>query len=231
MMYRSTFFATVARRSFVAGLLALAALLALGGLARAEDTSDPPRVQQAGGYNIEYLGPQSGKNVQVGTEAVLRFRVSDAKGQPAAKLSLNLTAIRDYSGQVTKEHNGPRTPNIGPMPLAQVSGAPGEYQASVKFGDNGHWIIQVDSPSFSDKIKFRQPVEAAEDQGAGINFDWLLWPGILLTVATIVMIVGRKGEIFPTPADELEPPIQAPANSSNSKIEPESLAASGSNKS
>jgi hypothetical protein len=205
-------------------------MLSLSGLALAEDTSDPPRVQQAGGYSIEYLGPPAGKTFQVGTEAVLRFRVSDAKGQPAANLPLNLTAIRDYSGQVTKEHNGPRTPNIGPLPLTQVNGIPGEYQTSLNFSDNGHWAIQIDSSSFSGKLKFRQPVEAAEDQGAGINFDWLLWPGIFLTVATIVIVVGRRGEVFPTPEDELEPPVPAPSNSAKSNIEPESLAASGSNK-
>ena len=231
MMYRSTFFATVARRRFIAALLAIAAMLSLSGLALAEDTSDPPRVQQAGGYNIEYLGPQAGKTFQAGTDAVLRFRVSDAQGQPVANLPLNLTAIRDYSGQVTKEHNGPRTPNIGPMPLSQVNGAPGQYQASLRFGQNGHWYIQVDSASFSGKVKYRQPVEAAEDKGAGINLDWLLWPGIVLTVATVVVIIGRKGEIFSTPEEELEPPVPAPANSANSRIEPESLAASGSNKS
>ncbi|HEX2913933.1 MAG TPA: hypothetical protein VH186_24225 [Chloroflexia bacterium] len=193
----------------VIALLALALFLGFSGLARAEDSTDPPRLQTATGYNIEFVAPPAGGAYRADTDLLFRFRVTDSAGKPASGLQLYLTAIRDYSGQVTREHNGPRTPNVGPITLTAAPN-PGEYQATTRIGFNGHWFIQVDGPSLGqEKVKFRLPIGAADNKGAGINLDWLLWVGVLLTVITVVTIVGRKGEVFPTPVEELQPPVKA----------------------
>ncbi len=211
MIERSTILGPVStlRRGLLATLLALTALFSLGGLAHAEDVVDPARIQQAGNYTIEFVAPLLGANHAAETDLPFRFRVTDRQGQPVSNLRLNLTAIRDYSGQVKKEHNGPRTPNIGPLALTPVATTPGEYQTSVRFGFNGHWFIQLDGSDLSDKVKFRLPIGVAEGKGAGINFDWLVWVGVASVVAGIVVVIGRKGEVFPTPVDELQPPVPA----------------------
>ncbi len=195
-------------------MLSLALLLALSAapLALAEEVNDPPRLQNAGSYSIEFLSPVLGGNHLAEEEVAFRFRVTDGQGQPAGGLNLLMTGIRDYSGQVKKEHNGPRTPNIGPLALLPVAnGVPGEYQASMRFNLNGHWYVQVDGPSLnSQKVTFRTPIGVAENKGAGVNMDWFTWLGVLLVVITIVTIIGRRGEVFPTPHHELQPAVPAP---------------------
>ncbi len=223
---------TISKYSFLKAWLclglALAALLAFSSLAAAEDVIDPPNSQSAGNYTIDFISPEAAGNHDALKDLTFRFKVIDRQGQPASNLQLNLTAIRDYSGQVKKEHNGPRTPNIGPLRL-NASGTPGEYQAVLQFGFNGHWFIQIDGPSLGqDKAKFRLPVGAPEEAGAGIDLDWLLWVGVAFTVIAIVVVVGRKGEIFPIPAAELEPPTQASAILAPTEAAQDNLVVTGS---
>lgn len=195
--------------------LALVALLAAFGsfavaLADSETIADPPRLQQANGYNIEYLAPGD-TGQKVGDTVTFRFKVTDAAGKPANGLTLDLTAIRNYSGQVKKEHNGPRTPDMGPV-LLEPAGQPGEYTTSLKFDQNGHWNLKIGGASLKDSsVQFRQPIEAESNTGAGINWDWLLWAGILLLVGVIVAVVRSSGEHFPVPTTELREPVMAQA--------------------
>jgi hypothetical protein len=214
----------------MSALLALVALLSFSGLAAAEDFIDPPRTQTVGNYTVNFVSPPAGGNYDALKDLTFKFKVIDRQGQPANNLQLNLTATRDYSGQVKKEHNGPRTPNIGPIPL-KATGAPGEYQATTQFGVNGHWFIQVDGSGFGqDKVKFRLPVGAPEQTGAGVDLDWLLWVLVAILVTTIVAVIGRKGEIFSVPAEELQPPAPAPAVTAASETSQDQLAVSGSTK-
>ncbi len=192
-------------------LLALVTALTFSSLALAEDTVDPPRVQTVGNYRINFVDPELSGNHAALDSQTLRFLVVDLQGKAANDLPLNLTAIRDYSGQVTKEHNGPRTPNIGPVPL-KFTGKPGEYQANITFGLNGHWIIQVDGPGFgATKVQFRLPIGAADEQGSGVDLDWLLWVLVAVIVISVAAFIGRKGEVFPVPTDELQPPTPTAA--------------------
>jgi hypothetical protein len=196
---------------FTALTLALAATFAFSSLALAEVTVDPPRVQTVGNYHIEFVTPELSGNHDALVNLAFKFQITDLQGQPANNLQLNMTAIRDYSGQVTKEHNGPRTPNIGPVPL-QFSGKPGEYTTNMTFGFNGHWYIQLDGPGFGGNIvQFRLPVGAPDEPGTGFDYDWLLWVLIGVIVVGIVAFIGRKGEVFAVPTDELQPPTPAPA--------------------
>ncbi len=212
-------------RSLLALTLALLVSCAFGTVARAEDSADPPRVQSAAGYTIQFISPQAEGNHDAETRLPFRFLVVDSAGKPVSGLNLKLTAVRDYSGQVKKEHNGPRTPNIGPLPLI-ATGQPGEYGTEVQFGVDGHWYIQLDGPSLnSQALKYRVNIGAAEGKGAGVNWDWLLWVGILAAVGTIVVLVGRKGEVFPTPVAELEPPVPAPTETTGQPSESSELAA------
>jgi hypothetical protein len=210
-MTKPIFFSQKSRRQWIISVLAaLAATLIFSALALAEDKVDPPRVQTVGNYRIDFVDPELSGNHDALENMTFRFLVVDLQGKAANDLQLNLTAIRDYSGQVTKEHNGPRTPNIGPIPL-KFTGKPGEYTADLTFGFNGHWFVQVDGPGFEgNKVQFRLPVGAADEPGTGFDYDWLLWIGIAIIVVGIAVIIGRKGEIFPVPTDELEPPTPAP---------------------
>ena len=192
-------------------LLALVTALTFSSLALAEETVDPPHVQTVGNYRIDFVDPELSGNHDALDNLAFRFLVVDLQGKAANDLQLNLTAIRDYSGQVTKEHNGPRTPNIGPIPL-KYTGKPGEYSANITFGLNGHWTIQVDGPGFGDsKVQFRLPIGAPDEQGSGFDLDWLLWVLVAVIVISTVALIGRKGEVFPVPTDELQPPTPAPA--------------------
>jgi hypothetical protein len=187
--------------------LALLALLIFSNLAVAradsETLDDPPRVQQANSYNIEYLSPGE-QGQRVNDNVTFRFKVTDRAGQPVSGLNLDLTAIRNYSGQVTKEHNGPRTPDLGPV-LLEPAGKPGEYQTTLKFGANGHWFLKLGGDSLKgETVQFRQPIEAAENAGAGVGLDWLLWIGLFVLVGVIVAVVRSGGEKFPVPVAELE---------------------------
>jgi hypothetical protein len=218
------------RQSLFSILVVLTALLGFSGLAAAEDLVDPPRTQTAGNYKVTFVSPELTGNHDALNKLAFSFRVTDLQDQPASNLQLNMTAIRDYSGQVKKEHNGPRTPNIGPVPL-KITAAPGQYQTELLFGVNGHWIIQLDGPALGqNKIIFRLPVGAAEKIGAGIDLDWFLWVGVAFVVIMIVTLIGRKGEIFPVPADELEPPIPAPAVPASPKSSQDILVGPGSTK-
>lgn len=184
--------------------LALVATFGSLGIARADSEiiADPPRVQQAANYNIEYLSPGN-TGQHVGDNVLFRFRVTDAAGKPVDNLTLDLTAIRNYSGQVKKEHNGPRTPDQGPV-LLEAGGKPGEYQTSLKFAENGHWFIKIGGASLNNNtVQFRQPIEAQANTGAGVGLDWLLWAGILVLVGIIVAVVRSGGEKFPVPVAEL----------------------------
>lgn len=199
------------RQRCLAAMLALVALLGFSGLAAAEDVTDPPRVQNVGNYRIDFIEPDGGNHDAL-QNITFRFIVVAQQGSLPENVQLNLTAIRDYSGQVKKEHNGPRTPNIGPVPL-KSNGKPGQYEATINFAINGHYYIQVDGPTFGkDKATFRLPIGAAENIGAGVDLDWLLWPLVALVVAGIVgfFALGKRGEVFAVPADELEPPTPAP---------------------
>lgn len=224
---RILFFKPWRQRGFTA-LVALVALLSFSSIAAAEDFTDPLRIQTVGNYTISFVSPEAGGNYDALKDLTFKFKVTDRQGQPASNLQLNLTGTRDYSGQVKKEHNGPRTPNIGPIPL-KATGTPGEYQANMQFGVNGHWFIQLSGADFGqDKIKFRLPVGAAEDIGAGIDIDWLLWVLVAVIVIAIVAVVGRKGEVFPVPDKELQPPAPAPAITAPSESSQDNLAVSSS---
>lgn len=193
---------------FLPLVLALVAFLFLArpALADSESVEDPPRVQQANGYKIEYLSPGN-QGQHVGDKITFTVRVSDSAGKPASDLALNVTAIRNYSGQVKKEHNGPRTPDLGPFKLTPAAN-PGEYQANFTFPQNGHWFIKIDGlPLGASTVQFRQPVEAEANTSAGFNWDWLLWAGIVALVIGIVMVVRDGGEKFPVPTSELEPAL------------------------
>ncbi len=191
-------------RFVMIALLAMAAFLGSWTVARAdsETIADPPRVQQAGNYTLEYLSAVN-TDPKVGDAINFRFRVSDKAGKPIDNLNLTVTAIRNYSGQVKKEHNGPRTPNVGPVDL-QPAGKPGEYQTTMSFADNGHWYMKIEGPSLGNaSVQFRQPVATQANTEAGINWDWLIWPGIMLLVLGVVAIVRTGGEKFPVPTSEL----------------------------
>lgn len=198
-------------------LLALAIFLSFSQLGQAEDIADPPRSQKVGNYTVEFITPQPNSNHDAENDILFQFRVLDATGKPAQGLNLQATAIRDYSGQVKKEHNGPRTPNIGPLALKETA-TPGIYQTTIRFGFVGHWYVQVDGVSFPEKTfaKFRTPVGAPEGKGQGIGLDWLTWLGVLLTVIGIVVFIGRKGATFAAPPEELETP--RPAALENSSV-------------
>ena len=203
-------------------LLVLTLTLGLSGVAWAEDRVDPARIQTAAGYTIDFLSPAAEANHNADKPVLVRVGVRDAKGQPVSGLNLTLTALRDYSGQVTNEHNGPRVPNIGPLTLTPAA-QPGQYEASLRFGINGHWFLQVGGAALGNEtVKFRTPVGASDDKGTGFNYDWLLWVGVLLAVTTVVALTWRKGEVFPTPTDELQPPVPAsdptPAQSQNEAL-------------
>lgn len=216
------------RQRCLAALLALVALFSLSGLAAAEDVIDPPRIQTVGNNMFTFVAPEAGGNYDALKDLTFKFKVTDRQGQPASNLQLNLTGIRDYSGQVKKEHNGPRTPNIGPIPL-KATGIPGEYQAVMQFGINGHWFIQLSGPGLGqDVVKFRLPVGAAEEIGAGVDLDWLLWVLVAVIVIAIVAVVGRKGEVFPVPTEELQPPAPAPALTAPGETNQDDLAVSSS---
>lgn len=218
------------RQLWLSALLALVAWLYLSGLAAAEELIDPPRIQTVGNYTVSFIAPEPGGNYDTLKDLTFRFKLTDRQGQPALNLQLKLTALRDYSGQVKKEHNGPRTPNIGPVSL-QATGTPGEYQANLQFGFNGHWRIEVDGPNLGPaKASFRLPVGTSQETGVGIGLDWLLWVGLAFLVITVVVVVGRKGEVFPVPNEELEPPTLAPASVVPPEADQANLAVSGSSK-
>ncbi len=204
----------LSNKKFLGGLailLAMALQLAITGLVLAEDKLDPPRSQTAAGYTIDFVAPVAQANHDTESPITVRFRVSDGKGQPVSGLQLTVTALRDYSGQVTNEHNGPRVPNIGPLNLIPAA-QPGEYETTLRFGINGHWFLQLGGPALqSESVKFRTPIGASDSKGTGFNLDWLLWPGVLLAVITVVAVTWRKGEVFPTPVEELQPPVRATA--------------------
>lgn len=173
-------------------------------LADSEIVADPPRVQQANGYTIEYLSPGN-TGQHVGDKVTFRFRVTDTGGKPVDGLTLDLTAIRNYSGQVKKEHNGPRTPDQGPV-LLESAGKPGEYQTTLRFDYNGHWNIKLGGASLNNAtVQFRQPIEAQANTEAGVGLDWLIWPGLVLLVIIVVAVIRSGGEKFPVPTNELEP--------------------------
>lgn len=227
MLHKNKLNLGITRRTVVAVLLSLVALLTLSGLARAEDVIDPPRNQKAGLYNIEFVSPQPGSNQDAEKDTAFSFRVTDAQGKSVDNLQLNVTGIRDYSGQVKKEHNGPRTPNAGPVALRGTGN--GEYGAALRFEFVGHWYIQVDGPSLGQQaVKFRTPIGAAPNKGAGIGLDWLVWAGLVLTVVGIVVVTGRKGHVFPTPHEELKEPVPASTMGDSAEAEAGPLAASGS---
>jgi len=189
-------------------LVALTLLLALAGRgvaqADSEIIADPPRVQQAGGYMIEFVSPGD-VGPMVNQDVSFKFRVTDSAGKPVDGLQLNMTAIRNYSGQVKKEHNGPRTPNLGPIVLLPA-GPSGEYRANLNFDYNGHWNIKIEGDSLKNvTVLFRQPIAAETNTEAGIGLDWLLWVGIMLLVAAIVVVIRTGGEKFPVPMAELSP--------------------------
>ncbi len=147
------------------------------------------------------------ENLKAGDKTQLRFKITETSGKPASGLNLDLTAIRNYSGQVKKEHNGPRTPDMGPFRLEPAAN-PGEYQASLTFPQNGHWILKVRGAVLNgESAQFRQPVAVEPNTNSGVNLDWLLWPGLLILVLLIVGFVRNGGERFPVPTGELEPAL------------------------
>lgn len=213
-------------------LLALVALLNFTPSALAEDVVDPPRVQTLNNASVSFVSPEPIANHDAETNVPFRFKMVDAQGQPVSNRNLTLMAIRDYSGQVKKEHNGPRTPNIGPISLVADPTKPGEYTADIRFTYNGHWYVEVTEPSLStQKVRFRTPIGVAETHGAGLSLDWLTWFGVLAVVAVVVVAIGRKGEVFPVPHDEIEAPLSAPRSATAQvKDDASTLATSGSSK-
>lgn len=186
--------------------LALAFLMASSAVAHAEKElfDDLPTKTTIGGYTIEYL-KVANNNYAAGQNYKFNFKVSDNTGKPIDKLDLKFTAVRDYSGQVKKEHNGPRDPLVGPVKLVATSQA-GEYTTAetITFSNNGQWRFYVDSESFgTERAKFTQAVAINSSIEAGVGLDWLLYPTLVATVISVVLFIGSKGVRYFVPAAEL----------------------------
>ncbi len=194
----------------------LAMLLAIVGfaplaLADSDRVVDAPRTQTAANGLVVTLvspdenGPIADQNTQV------LFRVADKNGQPVNGLHLTFLGVRDYSGQVDKEHNGPRDPNVGPYEL-KVTDKAGEYAAMGLFHNVGHWYFQLTGQSLGNQtLTFQQRVQANPADNGGIRLDWIVWPSVLLIVVATLLVVGTRGEKIPVPAeiDDVVTPIAA----------------------
>lgn len=188
----------------VAVIFALGLLLGLFSVALAseEDRDNLPRVADNGSLRIEILSPaHDGQNA--GTDIIFRFKVTDLIGKPQDNLQLTFTATRDYSGQVKKEHNSPRDPIVGPFPFV-ATGTPGEYTIMANFWHNGHWQLEVGGASLNgQKLRYTQAVGYNLNDGSGFNWDWLIWPGMLLLALAIVFILSQKKNQYGVPVEEL----------------------------
>jgi hypothetical protein len=192
------------KRTIVAVTFALGLLLGLFSVAQAseEDRDNLPRVADNGSLRVEILSPtHDGPNA--GTDIIFRFKVTDLTGKPQDNLQLTFTATRDYSGQVKKEHNSPRDPIVGPFPFV-ATGTPGEYTITANFWHNGHWQIEVGGASLNgQKLRYTQAVAYNLNDGSGFNWDWLIWPGMLLLALAIVFFISRKKDQYGVPVEEL----------------------------
>jgi hypothetical protein len=191
-------------RWFWAVALGLLLVFASSTVARAETElfQDLPTKTTINGYTVEYF-PQT--NLNAADQQRFTFKVTDSTGKPAENLDLQLVAVRDYSGQVKKEHNGPKDPVVGPVKLVS-NGKPGEYTTTtaMQFSNNGHWRVYVDSAIFGkERAKFTQSIAANRTMEAGMGWDWLLYPGLVLFVVGTVMFIGSKGVRYYVPATEL----------------------------
>jgi hypothetical protein len=192
------------RRLGVIVLLALVLITFTVGaaFAKEEDRENLPRVTGDGKVRLEIISPaHDGENA--GSDITFLFKATDQNGRPLDNLNLNFTAIRDYSGQVKKEHNGPRDPVVGPLPL-QATGNPGEYRVTANFWHNGHWQLRVNGSDLSKTLFYTQAIGSNPAEGTGFSWDWLIWPGMLLLAIIVVVFIGTRGDKFPVPAEEVK---------------------------
>jgi hypothetical protein len=188
-------------------ILAMGLILVFAGGATAKAESelfqDLPTKMVVNGYTVEYL-PVS-KDLNSADKQLFTFKVIDSSGKPADNLNLKFVAVRDYSGQVKKEHNGPKDPYVGPVDLV-ATGKPGEYKTAsdLQFINNGHWRLYVDSEIFGkERAKFTQSIAANRTMEAGLGLDWLVYPVLVLIVVGAVVFIGDKGVKYFVPAAEL----------------------------
>lgn len=171
-------------------------------LADNDKVIDPPRTQTAtNGLVASLVAPdQNGPIADQSTQVV--FRVIDSSGKPVEGLQLSFTGVRDYSGQVDKEHNGPRDPNVGPYDL-KPTGTPGEYGTTGSFHNDGHWYFKLAGASLNGQtLTFTQRVQVNPGDNGGIRIDWIVWPSVLVIVLVLLVVVGTRGEKLPVPAEE-----------------------------
>jgi len=192
----------------------LAMLLAIVGfaplaMADSDRVVDAARTQTAANGLLVTLVTPDENGLIADQNAQVLFRVSDKNGKSVEGLHLTFLGVRDYSGQVDKEHNGPRDPNVGPYEL-KSTGKPGEYATTSLFHNVGHWYFQLTGQSLgSQTLTFQQRVQANPADNGGIRLDWIVWPCVLLIVVTTLLVVGTRGEKIPVPAeiDDVVTPI------------------------
>jgi hypothetical protein len=188
----------------IAVALGLWLVFVFGAVVRAETElfQDLPTKTTVNGYTVEYL-PQA--NLNAADPQKFTFKVTDNAGKPLSNLDLKFVAVRDYSGQVKKEHNGPKDPYVGPVKLV-ATGKPGEYitESALTFTNNGHWRLYVDSTLFGkERAKFTQSVAANRTMEAGMGWDWIIYPLLVAVVIGTVVFIGNKGVRYFVPATEL----------------------------
>jgi hypothetical protein len=197
-------------KSFLTSLVSLSFLIMLlaatlepaTALADNDKVNDPPRVQTStNGLVISLVKPELEGPIADQTAQIV-VHVSDANGKALTGLHLTFLGVRDYSGQVDKEHNGPRDPNVGPYEL-KASTVPGEYTANGSFHNDGHWYFQVSGESLAGQtLTFNQRVQVNPADNGGIRIDWIVWPSVLVLVIIIVTVVGTRGEKIAVPAED-----------------------------
>jgi hypothetical protein len=194
-------------KRFLTFLIFLVTLLAItlgptAALADNDKVNDPPRVQTStNGLVISLVKPELAGPIADQTTQIV-VHVSDASGKALTGLHLTFLGVRDYSGQVDKEHNGPRDPNVGPYEL-KASTVPGEYTTSGSFHNDGHWYFQVSGESLAGQtLTFNQRVQVNPADNGGIRIDWIVWPSVLILVIIVVSLVGTRGEKIAVPAEE-----------------------------
>lgn len=190
-------------RVMLAIVLAVALSFAVMGAAQAkeEDRENLPRTATAGNIRVEILSPTH-DGPRAGSDITFRFKVTDPSGKPLDGLKLNFTAVRDYSGQVKKEHNSPRDPVVGPYQLTPA-GAPGEYTVVANFWHNGHWQLSVGGAELTSNLRFTQGIGSDPNDGTGFSWDWVIWPSMLLISLGVVFFIGTRGDKFAVPEEEV----------------------------
>ncbi|NWJ45911.1 MAG: hypothetical protein HXX08_08535 [Chloroflexi bacterium] len=171
-------------------------------LAKEEDRENLPRIATIGNTRVEIVLPQH-DGTSAGSDITFVFKVTDLAGNPLNNQDLSFMAVRDYSGQVKKEFNGPHDPVIGPDKL-QPTGNPGEYKVVANFWHNGHWQLSVSSADFEAPLRFTQSISSDPADGTGFSWDWLIWPAMLIIATGVVLFIGRKGDKFPVPVEEVK---------------------------